>query len=72
MGDNQFFVFHGIAFTPQVQGTQGKQWNTVDMNADKVSCTCNIWMKTELPCNHMFAIAEHTHLSWTDLPETFR
>ena len=45
---------------------------TVDISGISTSCTCQEWLKHELPCKHVFAVLQHGGISWEDFPDPFR
>ena len=44
----------------------------MDIDCYNPRCSCFAWIKSELPCKHIFAIIEHTYITWEDLPESFQ
>ena len=50
----------------------GDKFYNVDIDCYNPRCSCYVWIKSELPCKHIFAIIEHTYITWDDLPESFR
>ena len=43
----------------------------MDIDCYNPRCSCFAWIKSELPCKHIFTIIEHTYITWEDLPESF-
>ena len=43
----------------------------MDIDCYNPRCLCYAWIKSELPCKHIFAILKHIYITWEDLPETF-
>ena len=44
----------------------------MDIDCYNPRCSCFAWIKSELPCKLIFAIIEHTYITWEDLPESFQ
>ena len=43
----------------------------MDIDCYNPRCSCFAWIKSELPCKQIFAVIEHTYITWEDLPESF-
>lgn len=56
----------------QVQSSSSEHHYIVNINGPSVTCECRYQMKTELPCKHIFALLQHTHVVWEDLPHEYR
>ena len=56
----------------QIRSSSSDKFYEVDIDAYNPRCTCYAWLKSELPCKHIFAVLAHTYVSWYDLPESFR
>ena len=49
----------------------GDNFYDVDVDCYNPRCSCYAWIKSELPCKHIFTIIEHTYITWDDLSESF-
>lgn len=65
-------LLFSISLLRQVRSSTQVTQYQVDLDAFNPRCTCKAWVKSELPCKHIFAILLNTGLEWHDFPESFR
>ena len=69
----QFVKKNIVATGEQCYKVESKRtFDTYLTDLGSPKCECHSWLKTKLPCKHMFAIINHTDESWTSFPERYR